>query len=267
MSDNAVEEITLAGSAAPTRFAGADSSDVDRAFVPQAASEDVDDDLTVIHEPTAKQPEALSPEEKEERRQLLRKIGRYRSLFPKELDDISTTVTGLQTMSMEKLRDLATDVEFLVGTRRSAKAVRGMFIAGLQAGELAGPLVGLELQGLASVAASSEDLLLTVDEVAVKYEKILYVDPVARLGLAVVQLALAVDSHNRRAKTAVPPPTPAAVVPVATPQAAYDGPPPRGVAPTTPMNLEGSTLAPEKAAGAAATRLDNIATAADYQDL
>jgi hypothetical protein len=142
-----------------------------------------------------------------------------------------------------------------------------MFIAGLQAGELAGPLVGLELQGLANVAASSEDLLLTVDECAVKYEKILYVDPVARLGLAVVQLALAVDSHNRRAKTAVPPPTPAAVVPVATPQAAYDGPPPRGVAPTTPMNLEGSTLAPEKAATGVQTRPDNIATAADYQDL
>jgi hypothetical protein len=65
MSDNAVEEITLAGSAAPTRFAGApDSSDVDRAFVPQAASEDAAcaDDVTVIHEPTVKQPEALSPE-------------------------------------------------------------------------------------------------------------------------------------------------------------------------------------------------------------
>ncbi len=252
-----MEEITLAGSAAPARFAGAPaggaSSDVERAFVPQAASEDAAcaDDVTVIHEPTAKQPEALSPEEKEERRQLLRKIGRYRSLFPKELDDISTT--GLQTMPLEKLRDLATDVEFLVGTRRSAKAVRGMFLAGLQAGELAGPLVGLELQGLANVAASSEDLLLTVDEVAVKYEKILYVDPVARLGLAVVQLALAVDSHNRRAKTAVPPPTPAAVVQVATPQSAYDGPP--------------VALVPEKASGTVATRPDNIATAADYQDL
>ena len=253
MSDNAVEEITLAGSAAPTRFVGADSSDVERAFVPQAASEDAAcaDDVTVIHEPTVKQPEALSPEEKEERRQLLRKIGRYRSLFPKELDDISTN--GLQAMPLEKLRDLATDVEFLVGTRRSAKAVRGMFIAGLQASELAGPLVGLELQGLANVAASSEDLLTTVDECAVKYEKIMYVDPVARLGLAVVQLALAVDSHNRRAKTAVPPPTPTAVAPVATQQAAYDGPP--------------VTIVPEKAAGTAATRPDNIATAADFTDL
>jgi hypothetical protein len=106
-------------------------------------------------------------------------------------------------MPLDKLRDLAVDVEFLVGTRRSAKAIRSMFIAGLQAGELAGPLVGLELQGLANHAASSEDLLLTVDELAVKYESTMYVDPVARLGLAVLQLALAVDGHNRRQKTTV----------------------------------------------------------------
>ena len=67
---------------------------------------------------------------------------------------------------------------------------------------------------MANVAASSEDMLSTVDEIAVKYESSLYVDPVARLGLAVVQLALAVDSHNRRAPTPAqpqssPPPPPA----------------------------------------------------------
>jgi hypothetical protein len=273
-----IEEITLAGSAAPTRFVGGPP-----ATFTEQLNTDIDDSApiaihtTSIEQPTASQPaETLSTEEKEERRQLIRKIGRYRSLFPKELEDVSTS--GLQSMPMEKLRDLSTDVEFLVGTRRSAKAVRGMFIAGLQAGELAGPLVGLQLEGLANVAASSEELLLTVDECAVRYEKVLYVDPVARLALAIAQLALAVDSHNRRQKTGVTPsvtipavvvPTAGnvAAVPTATPQAAYDGPPPRGVAPTTPMNLEGSTLAPEKAAGAAATRLDNIATAADYQDL
>jgi hypothetical protein len=244
MSD--VEEIQLQGSAAPTRFAAGSSADGDsnQAFAPQPTSED--DDETVIHAAAveADQPENLSPEEKEERRQLMRKIQRYRSLFPKELDDISTS--GLQTMSLDKLRDLATDVEFLVGTRRSAKAVRGMFIAGLQAGELAGPLVGLELQGLANVAASSEDLLLTVDEVAVKYEKILYVDPVARLALSIAQLALAVDSHNRRVK--------------ASPVAVGEPPHPRvvGQSPT----YEGPPLTAAKT-----TRPDNIAAAAEYADL
>jgi hypothetical protein len=125
--------------------------------------------------------EVLSNEDKEERRQLIRKIGRYRALFARELEDIHTG--GLDQMPLDALRDLGRDVEFLVGTRRSAKAVRGMFIGGLQAGEVVGPFVGLDLTGLASVAAASEDLLQTVDEVAIAHEKSLYVDPVARLGL------------------------------------------------------------------------------------
>ena len=132
-------------------------------------------------------------------------------------------------MPLEALRDLGQDVEFLVGTRRSAKAVRGMFIGGLQAVETAGPLLGLELRGLANVAASSEDLLSTVDEVAVKHESSLYIDPVARLALAVVQLALAVDSHNRRA------PTQAQAAPPA--QALPSQPAMPATAPTRPDNL------------------------------
>ena len=146
--------------------------------------------------PELQQPEQLSTEQKEERRQLLRKIGRYRAIFAKELTDIQTT--GLDTMPLDALRDLATDVEFLVGTRRSAKALRGMFIGGLQGLEVAGPMVGFKLDGLANIAASSEDLLQTVDECAIKYESALYVDPMARLAMGIAQLALAVDSHNRR---------------------------------------------------------------------
>ena len=158
--------------------------------------------------------EVLTDQDKEERRQLIRKIGSYRALFAKELEDIHTG--GLDQMPLDALRDLGRDVEFLVGTRRSAKAVRGMFIGGLQAGEVAGPFVGLDLTGLANVAAASEDLLQTVDEVAIKYESQLYVDPVARLGLAVAQLAFAVDAHNRRKKETV---VPAADVPSAVPAA------------------------------------------------
>ena len=159
--------------------------------------EDNDDAASevTIHEPARQ----LSAEEKEERRQLIRKVGRYRALFPKELEDIQTG--GLDSMPLEALRDLALDVEYMVGTRRSAKAVRGLFIGSLQGMEAAGPFLGLQIHGLANLAASSEDLLQTCDEVGVKWESSLYVDPVARLGLAVVQLALALDSHNRRAPT------------------------------------------------------------------
>jgi hypothetical protein len=194
------EVIELEGS--PAELLGGSSAENGTEAEPEAAQQDEHDDaasVVSIHTP----PRQLSPEEKEERRQLIRKIGRYRALFPAELADVQTG--GLDSMPLEGLRDLGQDVEFLVGTRRSAKAVRGLFIGGLQGVEAAGPFLGLELRGLANVAAASEDLLSTVDECAVRYESSCYVDPVARLGLAVVQLALAVDSHNRRAP---PPSTP-----------------------------------------------------------
>jgi hypothetical protein len=205
------EVIQLEGSPAELLGGPNATNDDDPAEEPLAETQE-DDDATstvTIHEV----PRQLSTEEKEERRQLIRKVGRYRALFPAELADIQTT--GLDAMQLEALRDLGQDVEFLVGTRRSAKAVRGMFLGSLQGVEAAGPYLGLQLHGLANVAASSEDMLSTVDEIAVKYESSLYVDPVARLGLAVVQLALAVDSHNRRAPTPAqpqsspPPPPPA----------------------------------------------------------
>ena len=103
-------------------------------------------------------------------------------------------------MPLASLRDLATDVQFLIGTRRSAKDVRGLFLGGLQALEMTGPgpMVGFKLQSLANVAANSQDLLETVNEVGIAHEKSLYVDPVARLALSVMQLAVAVDSHNRQ---------------------------------------------------------------------
>ena len=189
------EVIQLEGS--PADLLGNAAQEDDAGSEPAEEDDDDDDDAVSIHT------EQLSPEDKEERRQLIRKVGRYRALFPKELEDIQTT--GLDSMPLEALRDLGQDVEFLIGTRRSAKAVRGLFIGSLQGVEAAGPLLGLQLGGLANVAASSEDLLSTVDEVAVKYESSLYVDPIARLGLAVIQLALAVDSHNRRAPAPVPP--------------------------------------------------------------
>ena len=95
------------------------------------------------------------------------------------------------------MRDLASDYEFLVGCRRSPKAFRGLFLGGLQGLEMVGPMVGFKLAGLTNVAAASQDMIETVDEMALIHEQSLYVDPVARLALSVVQLAVAVDAHNR----------------------------------------------------------------------
>ena len=143
----------------------------------------------------------MTPAEKDEARVLKRRIGKYKSLFPQETVDFD--LGALDGLDIEGLRDRAKDVEYVVSTRRSSKAIRGLFLGGLASTELiAGPVLGLELQGLAGFASRSEDLMQTVDEVGVKYGDQLYVDPVIRLSMGMMQLCMAVDAHNRSAKAA-----------------------------------------------------------------
>ena len=149
----------------------------------------------------ALEPQQMTPQEKDEARVLKRRIGKYKSLFPQETADFDQGT--LDSLSIDELRDKAKDVEYVVATRRSSKAIRGLFLGGLASTELvAGPILGLELQGLAGFASRSEDLMQTVDEVGVKYGDQLYVDPLIRLSMGMMQLAMAVDAHNRAAKTA-----------------------------------------------------------------
>ena len=155
------------------------------------------------------EPQPMSPAEKDEARMLKRRIGKYKSLFPQETVDFD--LGTLDTLSIDEIRDRAKDVEYVVSTRRSSKAIRGLFLGGLASTELiAGPALGLELQGLAGFASRSEDLMQTVDEVGVKYGDQLYVDPLIRLSMGMMQLCMAVDAHNRAAKS------PQAEPPVAT---------------------------------------------------
>ena len=151
-------------------------------------------------EESAEVAQQMTPQEKDEARVLKRRIGKYKSLFPQETVDFDL---GALDCSIESLRDKAKDVEYAVACRRSSKAIRGLFLGGLASTELiAGPVLGLELQGLAGFASRSEDLMQTVDEVGVKWGDQLYVDPVIRLSMGMVQLAMAVDAHNRSAKAA-----------------------------------------------------------------
>ena len=138
-----------------------------------------------------------SEEEKNEKRTLIRKIMRYRSTFPTELIDLSQKLNNLGCYSLYELRDLCRDVEYLVATRRSSKAMRSFFLAGLGVLEVSGGIVGLQLNGLTHIASQNEELLTTVDEAAIKHEKLLELPPLQRLAIGVAQLAFVVDAKNR----------------------------------------------------------------------
>ena len=196
MAAQDVEVIKLAGSCEP-RTCGPTQSAVPETFPDEAEEFPVE-------------VQQMAPQEKDEARVLKRRIGKYKYLFPQETVDFDQGT--LDSLSIDELRDKAKDVEYVVATRRSSKAIRGLFLGGLASTELvAGPILGLELQGLAGFASRSEDLMQTVHEVGVKYGDQLYVDPLIRLSMGMMQLAMAVDAHNRAAKTATevtPMPTP-----------------------------------------------------------
>ena len=195
MAAQDVEVIKLAGSCEP-RACGPTQSAVPETFL---------DEQEFPVEPPVEH--VMTPQEKDEARVLKRRIGKYKSLFPQETVDFDQG-TSLDSLSIDELRDKAKDVEYVVATRRSSKAIRGLFLGGLASTELiAGPMLGLELQGLAGFASRSEDLMQTVDEVGVKYGDQLYVDPLIRLSMGMMQLAMAVDAHNRAAKSAEIAPT------------------------------------------------------------
>ena len=150
------------------------------------------------------EPEVLSSAEKEEKRGILRRCSKYRSLFPSETEDLDLTPKTLNALNLEDLRDRVRDTEFNVSTRRSAAGARMMLIAALQTGEAIAPIVGLNLTGISSVASQNLEILTCCDEVFVKYDSMVALDPAVRLSIAICQLALAINDRNTREAATTP---------------------------------------------------------------
>ena len=146
----------------------------------------------------AAESEPLNPDQIRIRRSLARRVSMYKKVFPAEIAELGSELDDLIHKSPEELAALLEEVQFLVETRRSTAQARGLFVAGLSMGEAAGASVGLCLKGLTATAASSEEILRTVDECALKYEGVVApLDPALRLAMAVGQLVLAIDASNR----------------------------------------------------------------------
>ena len=128
MADH-VEVIKLAGSCEPR---GPTQSAVPETFL---------DEQEFPAQALEPQPQQMTPAEKDEKRTILRRISKYKALFGTECADLDLDPRALDTLGLSDLRDRARDTEYLVSTRRSAAAMRGMFLAGLSTGELVGPVV------------------------------------------------------------------------------------------------------------------------------
>ena len=152
--------------------------------------------------------ELESTEERAERQTLTVRLGRYKDAFPRETEGFKLGRKHLARKSLSALRELAEDVKHQVGTRRTGEQMTAMFLAGVNLAEVALPMVGLEVQGLTNIISQNDDILKTVQEIAIARDAAVYVAPEMRLAGAVTQICLALDSHNRVKNGPAQEPTP-----------------------------------------------------------
>ena len=133
-----------------------------------------------------------------ERRQLLRKIFRYRTMFKEETADLP--ISQAPDLNMTQLRSLSDDVEFMVACRRSATQSRRVFITGVSVAEAIAQPIGFKIKGLTQVMQAEEDIMKTVDEISIKYESDMMVAPEIRLGMTLAHLCLTLHKLNSAAE-------------------------------------------------------------------
>jgi hypothetical protein len=150
--------------------------------------------------------EIESTEEKQERQTLCVRLGRYRNSFPQETEGFKLSRKHLTRKSLAALRELADDVKHQVGTRRTGEQFKGLFLAGVNVAEMTLPMVGMEVAGLTNIISQNGDILKTVDEIAISRDAAVYIAPEMRLAGAVIQIILALDTHNRAKKPQEPTP-------------------------------------------------------------
>ena len=173
-----------------------------RARAPAESEEDEDEDY---HQPTAAEQlredpgviELETAEERQERQTLTTRVLRYTAAFPNETSSFKLSRKKLDRRSLPELKQIESDVSHAVATRRTASALKGLFLAGVHVLEIGLPYAGLETQGLTGAVSRNEDLLATVDEVSIKRDCAVAVSPEMRLLAGLGQTILAIDSHHR----------------------------------------------------------------------
>ena len=171
----------------------------------RAPADSEDDEEEHYHQPTPAEQlredpgviELETAEERSERQTLTTRVLRYTAAFPAETSSFKLTRKKLERRSLSELKQIENDVSHAVATRRTASALKSLFLAGVHVLEVGLPYAGLETQGLTGAVSRNEDLLATVDEVCIKRDVAVAVSPEIRLLTGLAQTVLALDSHHR----------------------------------------------------------------------
>ena len=139
-------------------------------------------------------PKPQPPDDRDERRQLIDRIKKYRQGF-----DAAKALPFNEDMSTDRLRSLLDDIRLSISSRNTSLIFRSGYLTAVKGVELVGTKTGLRCYGLSDALGKSaevSDLLKEIEaEVGIKY-----VSPWKRLAFITVTTAVVLDGLNRRAE-------------------------------------------------------------------
>ena len=144
--------------------------------------------------PTVFAPKPPPRDDRNERRELIDKIKKYRQGF-----DAARALPFNEEMSTDKLRSLLDDIRLCISSRNTSLIFRSGYLTAVKGVELVGSKTGLRCYGLADALGKRvevADLLKEIEaEVGIKY-----ISPWKRLAFITVSTAVVLDGMNRRAE-------------------------------------------------------------------
>ncbi len=140
----------------------------------------------------------LTEDEQRERRIILRQLFAYRRDFPNEISAQRSAISdAVDISSMDQLRALRDDCEYLVSSSQSITGSRNIFLAGVNVAEILARKTPLKLDGITNVCRASDELTTVINELSIKYQTEVVLSPEQRLGLIMVSLASQVHQINK----------------------------------------------------------------------
>lgn len=140
----------------------------------------------------------LTEDEQRERRIILRQLFAYRRDFPNEISAQRSAISdAVDISSMDQLRALRDDCEYLVSSSQSITGSRNIFLATVNVAEILARKTPLKLDGITNVCRASDELATCINELSIKYQTEVVLSPEQRLGLIMVSLASQVHQINK----------------------------------------------------------------------
>lgn len=125
-------------------------------------------------------------------------ILRYNVSFAKYLTAYEEKIIAMDSLELESLKRLFTEIKIAVSARTSGNMARRNYNAVITSVEYIAPMIGMNLRGLSAFLTEDEEVRECIEELNIKYDVMHHVPPEVRLIFLTANAALSINRENQK---------------------------------------------------------------------